>query len=84
MSLPCEQARALAQARHFLSELCVPGRLKRIPREVRHEARRRLKHFPLSWDLPRIVETPGALDHMQETEEFYREQFWKELGIERR
>ena len=58
--------------------------LKRIPREVRHEARRRLKHFPLSWDLPRIVETPGALDHMQETEEFYREQFWKELGIERR
>jgi hypothetical protein len=79
MSTPLEQGRAIAQARHFLSELCVPGRIKRVPREVRLEARRRLKHFPLSWDLPHIVETPGALDHMEATEKFYRDQFWQEV-----
>jgi hypothetical protein len=38
MSTPLEQARAIAQARHFLSELCVPGKIKRVPSEVRREA----------------------------------------------
>jgi hypothetical protein len=31
MSTPLEQARAIAMARHFLSELCVPGKIKRVP-----------------------------------------------------
>ena len=38
MSTPLEQARAIAQARHFLSELCAPGKIKRVPSEVRREA----------------------------------------------
>ena len=79
MSTPLEQARAIAQARHFLSELCVPGKIKRIPREVRCEARNRLKHMPMSWDLPRIVNEEGALDRMQEIEDYYRKQFWEEI-----
>lgn len=79
MSLPIEQGRALAQARHFLSELCVPGRWKRVPREVRREARHRLKHFPMSWDLPRIVADDLAMKQMEDTEAYYREQFWKEI-----
>ena len=78
MSLPYEQARAIATARHFLSELCIPGKWKRVPREVRREARNRLKHMPMSWDLPRIVNEDGALDHMQEIEEYYRNQFWED------
>ena len=79
MSLPYEQARALAQARHFLSELCVSGRWKRVPREVRREARNRLKHFPLSWDLPRIVADNLAMQQMEDTEQYYYDQFVKEL-----
>ena len=79
MSLPYEQARAIATARHFLSELCVPGKWKRVPREVRREARNRLKHMPMSWDLPRIVNEDGALDHMQEIEEYYRKQLWEDV-----
>ena len=79
MSTPLEQGRAIAQARHFLSELCVPGRWKRVPLEVRREARNRLKHLPLSWDLPRIVEDEGAMKQMEETEAYYREQFWQEV-----
>jgi hypothetical protein len=79
MSLPHEQARALPQARNFLSELCIPGKIKRVPRAVRMEARRRLKHFPLSWDLERIVAEPGAIEHMEEMEACYREEFWKDI-----
>jgi len=79
MSLPHEQARAIATARHFLSELCIPGKIKRIPREVRREARNRLKHFPLSWDLPKIVADAGAMQEMQDTEQHYFNQFWKEM-----
>ena len=78
MSTQLEQARAIAQARHFLSELCVPGKIKRVPRAVRTEARRRLKHFPLSWDMPKIVADPEAMQHMQDTEQYYFDQFWKD------
>jgi hypothetical protein len=73
-----EQSSALAQARHFLSELCAPGKIKRIPRTVRMEARRRLKHFPLSWDVLRIAADPEAMQHMQDAEQHYFDQFWKE------
>ena len=79
MSTPVEQARAIAQARHFLSELCVPGKIKRVPSEVRREARNRLKHMPMSWDLPRIVEDEGAMKHMEETEDYYRKLFWEDI-----
>lgn len=79
MSTPMEQGRAIAQARHFLSELCAPGRWKRVPLEVRREARNRLKHLPMSWDLPRIVEDATAMKHMADTEDYYREQFWQEV-----
>jgi hypothetical protein len=79
MSLPHEQARAIAQARHFLSELATPGKIKRIPREVRREARARLKHMPMSWDIPRIAEDLRALQHMEKLEEHYRQVFWEEV-----
>ena len=79
MSTPLEQARAIAQARHFLSELCVPGKIKRVPGEVRREARNRLKHMPMSWDLERIVEDPNAMKQMELMEAYYREEFWKDI-----
>jgi len=79
MSTPLEQARAIAQARHFLSELCVPGKIKRVPSEVRREARNRLKHMPMSWDLERIVEDPNAMKQMELMESYYREEFWKDI-----
>jgi hypothetical protein len=79
MSTPLEQARAIAQARHFLSELCVPGKIKRIPADVRREARNRLKHMPMSWDLERIVAEPGALENMAKIEEHYRQVFWEDV-----
>jgi hypothetical protein len=84
MSMPTEQARALVSARRFLLDLCIPGKIKRVPRAVRLEARARVKHMPMSWDLPRIVEDELAMDHMQEMEEYHRKQFWEECGIDGR
>lgn len=78
MSTPVEQARAIAAARHFLFDLCLPSKTPRVPREVRLEARARVKHFPMSWDLPHIVEDEGAMEHMEEIEEHYRKEFWED------
>jgi hypothetical protein len=84
MSLPAEQARALVSARQFLFDLCVPGKIKKVPRAVRLEARARVKHFPMSWDLERIVADDVAMNHMEEMEEHHRKQFWAECGMDGR
>jgi hypothetical protein len=81
MSTPLEQARAIASARRFLLDLCLPGKIKKVPRAVRLEARARVKHMPMSWDLPRIAEDDLALDEMEKVEEHYRRQFWEECGM---
>ena len=80
MSTPVEQARAIAAARRFLLDLCVPGKIKKIPRAVRLEARARVKHLPMSWDIPRIAEDELAMEHMAEVEEHYRKLFWEECN----
>jgi hypothetical protein len=81
MSTPLEQARAIASARRFLLDLCIPGKIKRVSREVRLEARARVKHMPMSWDLPRIAEDDLALDEMEKVEAHHRKQFWEECGM---
>ena len=60
MTLPCERTAAVIRARDFLLRLCTPyaGGIKRIPSEVRDEARRILRHYPGSYDLCR----DGAFD----------------------
>ena len=35
--------------------------------------------MPMSWDLERIVAEPGAIEHMEEMECYYREEFWKDI-----
>jgi hypothetical protein len=79
MSLPSEQARALAVARNFIVGIC-SRKTKRIPTAVREEARCCLKHFPMSYDLPRIVSDELAMGHMAEMEEHYRKLFWEECN----
>jgi hypothetical protein len=84
MSTSVEQARAIASARRFLLDLCIPGKIKRVPRAVRLEARARVKHMPMSWDLERIVADDLALDQMEQLEEYHRKQFWEECGLDGR
>jgi hypothetical protein len=74
MTLPAERTRAVIRAREFLLRLCSPygGGIKRIPREVRQEARRLLRHYPGWFDLGRAdaFDTDAArLEGNRETDE---------------
>ena len=54
MTLPHERTRAVIRARDFLARLSspyLPDGIKRIPSEVRQEARRLLRHYPSVVDL---------------------------------
>ena len=54
MTLPDERYRALQHTELFLQQLANPKITKRIPREIRREALRCLRHFPTSWDLQQL------------------------------
>lgn len=54
MTLPYERTLAVQNVRHFLLSLASPygpDGIKRIPKAVRVEARRLLKHYPSAWDM---------------------------------
>lgn len=55
MTLPHERTRAVILARKFLLRLCTPygDGYKKIPKAVRDEARRILRHYPGWFDLGR-------------------------------
>ncbi len=71
MTLPEQSDRAVTQTREFLVRLTSPyveGGIKGIRREVRAEASRLLRHYPLSWsDEKRCVgDMNGAWRQMEE------------------
>jgi hypothetical protein len=47
MTLPHEEALAIARVRRFLFDLLDPKATPRVPREVRRRAHRLAKHYPL-------------------------------------
>ena len=54
MTIPCERTRAVVYTRDFLFRLSspyMPDGIKKIPKAVRDEARRLLRHFPSVVDL---------------------------------
>ena len=51
MSLPDEKRRAVASVRQFLFNLLDPQKTPRVPKAVRQEARRVLKHYPLDCEI---------------------------------
>jgi hypothetical protein len=67
MTLPSERTRAVIRARDFLFRLCSPhgGGIKRIPSEVREEARRLLRHYPGWFDRRRCPEALEALEALE-------------------
>lgn len=46
MTLPHEEAYAIARTRQFLFDLLNPKTTPRVPREIRQRARILVKHFP--------------------------------------
>ena len=53
MTLPDERYRSVTQTEEFLRELCYTT--PRVPKAVREEARRLLRHFPTKYDLDRCA-----------------------------
>jgi len=50
MTTPQERTMAVFKVQAFLVNLMIGG-YKRVPKGVRHEARRLLKHYPMACDL---------------------------------
>jgi hypothetical protein len=56
VTLPDERYRAIRNTRQFLIDLLDRTTYPRVPREVRAEASRLLKHYPGDYDLERLAE----------------------------
>lgn len=70
MTMPNERTRAFIRGRDFLSRLISPygDGIKKVPKAVREEARRVLRHFPGVHDLG----NPASFD-ATEIDEYYKE-----------
>jgi hypothetical protein len=55
MTLPDERYRAIDHAGLFLQQLCNPEITPRVPKHVREEARRILRHYPNYYDLQQLT-----------------------------
>lgn len=55
MTLPVERTRSVQYAADFLLRLAQPAFTKRVPKAVRDEARRILRHFPMGYDLVELA-----------------------------
>ena len=56
MTLPDERYRAVKHTKMFLLELCDPAITPRLPKHIRQEAHRLLRHYPDTYDLDRAAE----------------------------
>lgn len=54
MTLPDERYRAVIRAEVFLRRLSNPALTKRVPKEIREEARNILRHYPNTWDMEKV------------------------------
>ena len=56
MTLPDERYRAIRQTRQFLIDLMDRTVTPKVPRAIRAEAYRMLRHYPSDYDLDRLAE----------------------------
>ena len=51
MTLPIERTQAVLRTEKFLLRLCIPKESPGVPKEIREEAGRLLKHYPSEYNL---------------------------------
>ena len=56
MTLPYERRNAVNRTREFLYELLDPKKTPRVPKPIREQAYRCLKHYPLTFEMERAAE----------------------------
>ena len=61
MTLPVERKHAVKNTEQFLLSLCDTKQTPRVPKEIREQARRLLKHYPSEFDMDRAsVQAPDV------------------------
>lgn len=56
MTMPFERTQAVLRTERFLLDLRNPKKYPRVPKEVREEAGRLLKHYPTKFDMEYMEE----------------------------
>lgn len=81
MTMPCERTRAVQYTREFLLRLCNPKETPRVPREVRRQASRLLRHYPGTFYLGEAAKhAPDVFGPAHPTEyEREQEERWKKF-----
>lgn len=55
MTVPIERKNAVIQTEKFLMDLANPKVTPRVPKDIREEARRLLRHYPSKFDMDTIA-----------------------------
>jgi hypothetical protein len=63
MTLPIERTNAVLNTEKFLLKLCIPNQSPRIPKAIREEARRLLKHYPSKYNMKHIADSFEEVDY---------------------
>ena len=65
MTVPVERKHAVLNVERFLLDLCNPRATPRVPKNVREQARRLLKHYPSKFDMDRAsVQAPDVFGEL--------------------
>lgn len=57
MTLPIERTNAVLRTEKFLLKLCIPKESPRVPKEIRKEAARLLRHYPSQYNMRYIADS---------------------------
>jgi hypothetical protein len=65
MTIPLERSRAIRSTRNFLRDLLNPKKTPKVPKRVRQQAHRCLRHFPSDLDINQEVTFGGQFEVME-------------------
>ena len=57
MTIPIERTNAVLRTEKFLLKLCIPKESPRVPKAIREEARRLLRHYPSQYHMRYIADS---------------------------
>ena len=64
MTLPIERTNAVLRTEKFLMDLRDPKKYPRVPKAVREEAQRLLRHYPSKYDMKYIADSFEPLEDL--------------------
>ncbi len=63
MTIPSERYRALLWGKELIESLCSSSQTPRVPKHIREQAHRVLRHYPSEWEFQKMADAcPDLLD----------------------